>query len=110
MTVWNCYLSLAQRQIDQPEKLLGVSRGGGCPWDNNGFSFHSSSETSFSPLPQCLNLTKQAKRAIMYIQKSVFQTAECGLYEPEQYLPPEFVQWSTILDVFDQAILTKEHH
>jgi hypothetical protein len=40
--------------------------------------------TIFHPIPTqmpsssyCHNLTKQAKRAIIYIQKSVFQTAEC---------------------------------
>jgi len=34
--------------------------------------------TQMPPSSHCHNLTKQAKRAIIYIHKSVFQTAECG--------------------------------
>jgi len=32
------------------------------------------------PFGQCHNLTKQAKAAIVHLQKSGFQTAECGTY------------------------------
>jgi hypothetical protein len=49
MTAWNGNLSLGYRQIDQPEELLRASHVEGYPWNNNGFSFHSSSHVSFSP-------------------------------------------------------------
>src|SRR6266699_2939671 len=63
MTVWNWNLSLRQRQIDQPEELRCASRAGDCPWNNNGFSFYSSSLVSFSPGSPSHNTGKKSNHS-----------------------------------------------
>ena len=67
--------SPGQHQIDQQEPQSLSFSCSGLPARP---VFH------FIPLPRppfrhCHNLTKQAKRAISHIQKSGFQTAECGI-------------------------------
>src|SRR6266446_7127061 len=81
MTVWNWNLSLRQRQIDQPEELRCASRAGDCPWNNNGFSFYSSSLVSFSPGSPSHNTGKKSNHSF---PKNRFPN--CGMWVREDRL------------------------